>query len=63
MELLRQIWCSVLGVPDLSVDDNFLEHGGDSIKVIQLLHRMKTNGFDIEYQQLFNNLRFVNFDP
>lgn len=55
VKLLRQIWSSVLGVSDLSVDDNFLEHGGDSIKVIQLLHQMRKNGFEIEYQQLFNN--------
>ncbi|WP_139488463.1 non-ribosomal peptide synthetase [Brevibacillus dissolubilis] len=52
-EKIAAIWSAVLGVAQISVTDSFLECGGDSIKVIQLIHQMRANGFELTYEQLF----------
>lgn len=50
---LAMVWSRVLGIPQIGIDDHFLELGGDSIKVMQLIHQLKDIGFQLRYDQLF----------
>ncbi|NKB76040.1 MAG: amino acid adenylation domain-containing protein [Gammaproteobacteria bacterium] len=50
---LVDIWCSVLGLEQVSVHDNFFDLGGDSILSIQLLSKIKKAGIALELKQLF----------
>lgn len=52
---LAQVWSHVLGIPQMGIDDHFLERGGDSIKVMQLIHQLKNIGLSLRYDQLFTH--------
>ncbi|GAB3263987.1 AMP-binding protein [Kineosporia babensis] len=39
-EVVRALWCSVLALPDISLDDDFFELGGDSLAAESLMSRM-----------------------
>jgi amino acid adenylation domain-containing protein/non-ribosomal peptide synthase protein (TIGR01720 family) len=52
---LVEILEKVLGVKKIGVNDNFFEIGGDSIKAIQVISRMKGNDYKIEMRDLFKN--------
>ncbi|MCP4220779.1 MAG: amino acid adenylation domain-containing protein, partial [bacterium] len=54
-EILTGIWQEVLGLERISVEDNFFEVGGDSIKAIQVAARLKKYGFLMTIDQLFSN--------
>ena len=54
-ELLAGVWCGVLGVDRIGIDDNFFSIGGDSIKSIQISSRMRSHGYDVTVKELFNN--------
>ncbi|WP_160716663.1 non-ribosomal peptide synthetase [Chitinophaga solisilvae] len=43
--LLVQVWESVLGRSGISIHDNFFEAGGDSIKSIQIVSRLRKHGY------------------
>jgi amino acid adenylation domain-containing protein/non-ribosomal peptide synthase protein (TIGR01720 family) len=43
-QTLADIWGAVLGVPRISIDDNFFEIGGDSILTIQVIARCRQAG-------------------
>ncbi|MFJ7589636.1 amino acid adenylation domain-containing protein [Streptomyces sp. NPDC097617] len=51
--LLAQIWSDVLGVPTVSVTDNFYELGGDSILGIRVVARAKKAGLVISAKDVF----------
>jgi acetoacetyl-CoA synthetase len=40
-EALSRMWCEILGVPDASPEDNFLDLGGSSREIVRLLRRVK----------------------
>lgn len=42
-----EIWAEVLKVNEIGIDDNFFEIGGDSIKSLQIVSKLRTNGIDI----------------
>ncbi|MCP4660259.1 MAG: amino acid adenylation domain-containing protein, partial [bacterium] len=52
-ELLAAIWCAVLGIERVGMDDSFFAAGGDSILAIRLLARMRQSGLDLTLEQLF----------
>lgn len=52
-EQLVEVWESVLGVKRISVKDNFFTLGGDSIKAIQMITRLKQKQINIPVQELF----------
>jgi len=51
--ILTAIWQEVLGVPVVSVHDDFLALGGDSIQAMQIVARAKGFGLDLVPSQLF----------
>ncbi|MDC0601778.1 condensation domain-containing protein [Aliiglaciecola sp.] len=51
--LLAQIWGDVLGMDELSIDDNFVEVGGDSLLSIRILARINKAGYRIEPEDFF----------
>jgi amino acid adenylation domain-containing protein/non-ribosomal peptide synthase protein (TIGR01720 family) len=54
-ETLAGIWSSVLGVPRVSVTDNFFEIGGDSILGIQIVAPARQAGLSLTPRQLFQH--------
>jgi amino acid adenylation domain-containing protein/non-ribosomal peptide synthase protein (TIGR01720 family) len=54
-ELLCGIWCEVLGVERVGVNDNFFSLGGDSILSIQVNARARRAGLKFTPQQLFQH--------
>src|SRR5262249_35827662 len=52
---LVEIWCQVLGLPQVGVHDNFFELGGDSILSIQIVARAGKAGFRFTPQQIFQH--------
>ncbi len=52
-KILADVWSKVLKVENIGIDDNFFSLGGDSIKSIQVLSRLKGHGFSLEMKELF----------
>lgn len=53
--MLAEVWAEALGVSIVGVDEGFFELGGDSIRTIQVLARVKKHGFTFPIQQLFRH--------
>ncbi|MEZ5490839.1 MAG: amino acid adenylation domain-containing protein [Gammaproteobacteria bacterium] len=58
--LLREIWQNLLGVETVDDTDDLFESGGDSIVVIQLVARLKQQGFALTNRQVFQNSVFAD---
>ncbi|NVN66625.1 AMP-binding protein, partial [Pseudomonas putida] len=55
--LLAELWCEVLGVPEVGLDDDFFELGGHSLLVVMLLSRIRsTFGIELPIKE-FQGLR------
>ncbi|CAM2010575.1 non-ribosomal peptide synthetase [Acanthopleuribacter pedis] len=59
---LRDIWCNVLGVASLSIDDDFFGLGGHSLKGTRLVFQVQ-HAFDVTLSlfELFNHPVFADF--
>lgn len=53
-KLIYNIWAELLGHNDFGVEDNFFEIGGDSIKAIQMITRIKEIGYAIKLQDIYS---------
>ncbi len=53
-KVLAEIWCEVLGLEEISIDDNFYEIGGHSIAMIQIVSKIS--------QKLNINISYVDFN-
>jgi amino acid adenylation domain-containing protein/non-ribosomal peptide synthase protein (TIGR01720 family) len=51
--LLLDIWRQVLGRTTIGIHDDFFAAGGDSIKAIQVVSRLRAAGYQLETQDLF----------
>ncbi|WGS85508.1 non-ribosomal peptide synthetase [Methylomonas sp. UP202] len=51
--LLAQVWCGVLGLDGIGREDNFFASGGDSIKALQIVSRLRQQGWKLEVRDLF----------
>jgi amino acid adenylation domain-containing protein/non-ribosomal peptide synthase protein (TIGR01720 family) len=60
---LAEIWQRVLGINTISINDNFFEIGGDSIKTIQIVSRMKKAGYKLEMRDIFKNPQISSLVP
>ncbi|HEX2926937.1 MAG TPA: amino acid adenylation domain-containing protein [Ruminiclostridium sp.] len=55
-EKMVKIWQKTLGIGKISVKDNFFDLGGDSLKVTQLISRIRQEfGTEIDHTDLFAN--------
>jgi amino acid adenylation domain-containing protein/non-ribosomal peptide synthase protein (TIGR01720 family) len=54
-EQLAEIWCQVLGIERIGINDNFFELGLDSIKAIQVSARMLNKKLKVEARDIFAN--------
>ncbi|MEV7939327.1 amino acid adenylation domain-containing protein [Kitasatospora sp. NPDC088264] len=52
-ETLARIWQELLGVEEIGVEDNFFDHGGDSILSLQVVARAREAGLRITARQTF----------
>lgn len=51
---LAELWATVLGLPQVSITDNFFDLGGHSLLATQLLSRLRTAlGIEIPLRTLF----------
>ena len=53
--ILAQVWEDVLGIDNISIDENFFELGGDSIKAIQISSKLLKHGISLELKHLFQS--------
>ncbi len=50
---MAAIWCEILRLPEVSIEDRFFELGGDSILAIQVVARLRQEGHYLTPRQLF----------
>jgi non-ribosomal peptide synthase protein (TIGR01720 family) len=53
--MLAEIWCELLGLPQVGRDANFFELGGDSILSIQFISRAQTKGLYLTPRNVFES--------
>lgn len=51
--VVAEIWADVLGLPQVSRDDNFFSIGGDSILSLTVLSRLKARGWSMNLEDLY----------
>ncbi|MBY3425460.1 non-ribosomal peptide synthetase, partial [Rhizobium laguerreae] len=54
-EMLCNLFCDVLSLERVGIDDNFFDLGGDSIIAVQLNSRLLKLGIKVRVRDLFNN--------
>jgi amino acid adenylation domain-containing protein len=54
-QALAEIWSEVLGVEQIGANDNFFALGGDSIRSIRLLGRLRRLGFKLTVETIFRH--------
>ena len=55
---IATIWQKILNIPNIGLDDNFFQIGGDSLLIIQLLLELNKNfDLNIDMQDIFQNLK------
>ncbi|MBW4564791.1 MAG: amino acid adenylation domain-containing protein [Mojavia pulchra JT2-VF2] len=55
-EVLAGIWAQLLGVPQISIEDNFFDLGGHSLLATQVISRIRTTfGVEMPLPQLFES--------
>ncbi len=52
-KLLVEVWSKVLGIEKIGINDNFFSAGGDSIKSIQIVSRVRNAGFELSVKDIF----------
>ena len=61
--MLLQVWQSVLGRTSIGVHDNYFAVGGDSIRAIQIVSRLRRMGWQVEIRHLFQYLTVAELAP
>jgi amino acid adenylation domain-containing protein/non-ribosomal peptide synthase protein (TIGR01720 family) len=60
---LVEVWQQVLGLKRIGINDNFFMLGGDSIKTIQIVSRMRNLGYGVEMRDIFDNPTISKLAP
>ncbi|HLP47394.1 MAG TPA: amino acid adenylation domain-containing protein, partial [Candidatus Kapabacteria bacterium] len=60
---LVDIWKKVLGREEVGINQNFFTIGGDSIKSIQIISRMRSAGYKLEMKDIFQYPVILNLAP
>ncbi|PWK07930.1 beta-ketoacyl synthase N-terminal-like domain-containing protein [Tumebacillus permanentifrigoris] len=56
-QTIARVWCEALGIPELSIQDNFYDLGGDSVIGIRILHRINEQlGLQMETGEFLKHL-------
>ncbi|GAA4103315.1 non-ribosomal peptide synthetase [Nonomuraea soli] len=50
---VAEAWCGVLGLERMSAHDNFFAAGGDSIRSLKVLSRLRERGYAVRLEHLF----------
>ncbi|MFB6456953.1 amino acid adenylation domain-containing protein [Chitinophaga sp. Hz27] len=58
--LLAAIWAKVLGISQVGATDNFFSLGGDSIKSIQIISKVRAAGYELSMKDIFANQMIVS---
>ncbi len=61
--LLAEIWAEVIGVDRVGRHDRFISLGGDSIKSIQILARLRARGLNVDLKDLFRYPTIAELAP
>ncbi len=62
-QLLAEVWCAVLGLDSLGRNDNYFASGGDSIKALQIVSRIRQKGWKLEVRDLFTHATVSKLAP
>ena len=54
-EVIADAWRDLLGLPAVGIHDDFFIVGGDSIKALRVIARLKALGFDLSTETLFEH--------
>ena len=52
-QLLAEVWADVLKLPEVGINENFFELGGDSILSLQIIARARRRGLKLSSRQIF----------
>ena len=58
-KVLADVWQGVLRREHVSIHDNFFDLGGDSIKALQVVMRLKQRGYSLKVADLFDRSKFL----
>ncbi len=61
--LLAKVWCEVLGLDSIGRDDNYFASGGDSIKALQIVSRVRKYGYKLEVRDIFTHTCISQLAP
>jgi acyl carrier protein len=54
---IAELWCEVLRIDQVGIDDNFLDLGGDSLQMLRIISRLRDRfEIDIPLGQIFDSL-------
>jgi amino acid adenylation domain-containing protein len=53
---IAAIWCDVLGIPEIGVDQRFFSLGADSLQLFRIVARMNDRGLGVDARQLMKNV-------
>ncbi|MCP5051332.1 MAG: amino acid adenylation domain-containing protein, partial [bacterium] len=62
-QVLAEAWEEVLGRERVSMEDNFFEMGGDSIKAIQIASKLHRHGMKVAVKELFGHPTISGLSP
>ncbi|GAA4279092.1 non-ribosomal peptide synthetase [Aquimarina mytili] len=51
-EAILEVWKDIFGTEDISVNDNFFEMGGDSIKAVQISSKLNMKGITLDVKDI-----------
>jgi amino acid adenylation domain-containing protein/thioester reductase-like protein/non-ribosomal peptide synthase protein (TIGR01720 family) len=54
-EILGDVWSEILGIEKISIDENFFEIGGDSIKTIMISARLLKQNLSVNINDFYSN--------
>ncbi|EJV87811.1 non-ribosomal peptide synthetase [Bacillus cereus] len=52
---IAKVWCEVLGIEKVGIYNSFFDIGGDSIKSIQIVSRLRRNGIKLEVKDIMQH--------
>ncbi|QMU70041.1 non-ribosomal peptide synthetase [Streptacidiphilus sp. P02-A3a] len=62
-QALAEVWQQVLGVERIGVEDNFFDHGGDSIRVVQVRAQARRHGLLVQVTDLMRHRTIAALAP